>query len=399
MTANCTQPAMPRPLQQRFFDHVPALDGLRGIAILLVILHNAAHFGEHPHGFFWIVAVIAAQGWVGVQLFFVLSGFLITSKLLATRHASNYYAVFFGRRVLRIFPLYYGALIVGLVIAPALTGKPPGGDASSVHEIWLWTFLFNWVHPWGTPAFGFPHFWSLAVEEQFYLLWPFVVHRLSDTKLARACLGLIIGTLVVRTIMAVIGAPDEMIYEFTICRMDALAAGALLATWLDYQDRPRLLLTTSSWHLPAALAIVTLGALFSRLYTRDTLFTQTIGYTFLAAFFALILLPCVIGTNRLNRIWRALLSARALRSVGKYSFAMYVFHFPIQWHLQKFLPLLEQRLAAWAGIVFVVIVGLLSYAGAYLSYHLFEKHFLRLKSSFTPRAPQAGTSAEVLRHA
>ena len=100
-------------------SYLPALDGLRALAILLVIPHNSDNFGEHP-GIFLPFAILAHAGWIGVQLFFVLSGFLITRNLMALRSTKNYFAVFFGRRVLRIFPLYFGTLIVGLLLLPQL---------------------------------------------------------------------------------------------------------------------------------------------------------------------------------------------------------------------------------------------------------------------------------------
>lgn len=384
----------------KFLQHIPALDGLRGMAILLVLIHNAGHFGAHPSGGFWVTALIAAIGWVGVQLFFVLSGFLITMKLLETQSASNYFPVFFGRRVLRIFPLYYAALIVGLLIVPAITQQPAGGEASTSHQVWLWTFLLNWVHPLGLPTYGFPHFWSLAVEEQFYLIWPFIVYKATQTTLARTCYALIGAALVFRTVLALGGATEDMIYEFTVCRMDALAMGALLAVWLQSPDwTQRLQEKAAARLIPTAFAIVLLGALCSRLYTRSLLFTQTLGYTLLAVFFALILLACLIGTNRLNRWCRQFLSLALLRSLGKYSFAMYVFHFPIQLRLESWLPVFEQRFAAWSGIAFLAVVALVSYVAAFCSYHLYEKHFLRLKSWFTPRARLDRSQSELPEHA
>lgn len=384
----------------QFFQHIPALDGLRGIAILLVLVHNAAHFGSHPSGPFWIAALIGAIGWVGVQLFFVLSGFLITTKLLATQSAPNYFSVFFGRRVLRIFPLYYIALIVGLLIIPTVTQHPAGADAPAVHQVWLWTFLSNWAYPLGVPTYGFAHFWSLAVEEQFYLIWPFIVYRATHAALARTCYALIVAAFIFRSALAFSGAPEQMIYEFTVCRMDALAMGALLAIWLRSPDWTRQLQEKAAARLiPAALAIFLLGAAFSRLYTRTELFTQTLGYTLLGIFFAAILLACLVGTNRLNRHWRQFLSMGVLRSIGKYSYAMYVFHFPIQLYLERSLPLFEQRFGAWTGIVFLLAVSLLTYGAAFLSYHLYEKHFLRLKSWFAPRARLEPAQSGLPRHA
>jgi peptidoglycan/LPS O-acetylase OafA/YrhL len=386
--------------QLQFFQHIPALDGLRGIAILLVLIHNAGHFGAHPAGGFWIAALVGAIGWVGVQLFFVLSGFLITLKLLSTQGASNYFSVFFGRRVLRIFPLYFAALIVGLLIVPAITGHPPGGETPAVHQVWLWTFMLNWSHPLGLPAYGFPHFWSLAVEEQFYLIWPFIVYRTTHTTLARTCYAVIAAALIFRTVLALNGATEDMIYEFTFCRMDALAMGALLAAWLQSPDWTRRLQEKAAARLiPAAFVILLLGAVFSRVYTRSLLFTETLGYTFLGVFFALILLACLLGTNKLNRWCRQFLSINSLRSLGKYSFAIYVFHYPIELRLEPFLPFFHQHFGIWSGIAFLLAVSLASYVAAFFSYHLYEKHFLRLKSLFTPRTRREPAQSELPRHA
>lgn len=392
-------PHYPIRHDRQFFEHVPALDGLRGIAILLVLVHNAGHFGPHPSSVLWITALVGAIGWVGVQLFFVLSGFLITTKLLATQDAPNYYSVFFARRILRIFPLYYAALVFGLVVVPLFTHYLRGGSFPDWQQVWLWTFLFNWAHPLGTPAHGFPHFWSLAVEEQFYLVWPFVVHRLTSKKLARICVAIIAAAFVIRTVMALSGATEDMIYEFTICRMDALAMGALIAAWLQSPERARQLQTLAPWMIPVGLVIALTGALLSRLYTRDTLFTESIGYTFLGIFFSLALLASLLGTNTINRRWQQFLSLSALRTIGKYSFAMYVFHFPIQLYGERFLPPTEQR-TGLLGLEFLVIVGVITYILAFLSYHLFEKHFLKLKSWFTPyeSVPQRAP-AESVRHA
>ena len=173
----------PAPRQSR---HIPALDGLRGIAILLVVLHNAPDFPTHSSGFIWLAAIVGTVGWIGVELFFVLSGFLITRQLLDSQRSGNYYRAFFGRRILRIFPLYYVALLIGLVVFPLVF--PGAVDSSSPRrdQIWLWTFLFNWAHPFGTAGFGFSHFWSLAIEEQFYLIWPFVVRKRNPRSLREA---------------------------------------------------------------------------------------------------------------------------------------------------------------------------------------------------------------------
>ena len=151
---------------------VPALDGIRGIAVTLVAL---LHFG-YLNG-----------GWIGVQAFFVLSGFLITGILLADRDAPlrAYLRRFYWRRTLRIFPLYYGYLAL-LAVSYALRGVPAefADDAGA-----LFTYTYNFTRATDfTPTPFFTHLWSLAVEEQFYLVWPFLVHALSRRALvALAC--------------------------------------------------------------------------------------------------------------------------------------------------------------------------------------------------------------------
>ena len=149
--------------------HIPALDGLRAIAILLVIPHNVYIF-ETTRGWLAPFAWISNAGWIGVQLFFVLSGFLITRNLLSSRGAPNYYSAFFGRRILRIFPLYYLVLTFFLLVLPEVVNLSAAIRSSYANQPWLWLFLSNWAQPFGKEVYWFPHFWSLAVEEQFYLL-------------------------------------------------------------------------------------------------------------------------------------------------------------------------------------------------------------------------------------
>src|SRR5438045_445958 len=121
--------------------HMPTLDGVRGLAILIVVMHNLSLLTE-PHGLAaQLLASWLDRGWVGVQLFFVLSGFLITGILLDTRKADNYYRAFLGRRLLRIFPLYYAVLFGAFVVTP-LVAHPIDGHE---HQIWLWTYLGNWA--------------------------------------------------------------------------------------------------------------------------------------------------------------------------------------------------------------------------------------------------------------
>jgi peptidoglycan/LPS O-acetylase OafA/YrhL len=359
--------------------HIPALDGLRGIAILLVIPHNADIF-SHSAVWLWPIALIAHAGWIGVQLFFVLSGFLITRNLLDTRGDDNYLRSFYVRRVLRIFPLYYLTLLVGLVVLPHVIDFSPGALASHHNQIWLWTFLSNWVQPYGIEVSGFSHFWSLAVEEQFYLLWPFAVLFAAGSRLLWVCLALVLLALLSRMLLMHAGAKPEVLYMFTNCRMDALAMGAGAAALSLYPAWTQWLARNIRAVQLIVLAVVLVAAFFSHSYSVYDPRTLIVGQTLLAAAFALLIAGIgSIAPNTFGHTLRRLLEMRWLRTVGRYSFAMYVFHMAI---LLAFGDSILDALA-FAGsatpLLYSLAAILLSFLAGLISYHLVEKHFLRLK--------------------
>jgi peptidoglycan/LPS O-acetylase OafA/YrhL len=184
--------------------YVPTLDGLRGIAILVVMLFHYMTGSYH-----WPVLKqvfrLCRMGWLGVDLFFVLSGFLITGILLHTKSRPHYFRNFYVRRTLRIFPLYYvvllGVFTVGALVSSLHT---PTFLALQHRQVYLWTYSVNWVN-WFRSDLLFVadwieanHFWSLAVEEQFYLVWPTVVFLLSSRTLSSLCVVLVGGAWVLR---------------------------------------------------------------------------------------------------------------------------------------------------------------------------------------------------------
>ncbi len=367
--------------------HVPALDGLRGIAILMVIPHNADVF-SHIHGWLVPFAVMANAGWIGVQLFFVLSGYLITGNLLDSRNAPNYYSAFFTRRVLRIFPLYYLSLIFFLWVLPLLVNLPADMLASYQNQGWLWVFLQNWAQPFGQTVYWFPHFWSLGVEEQFYLVWPFVVALCPKGWLARACIGLMLAAFVIRAAMLAAGADAEEMYQFTICRMDSLAAGALMAVYMRRPSFANWIHQNSSRLILSSLLLMLAGAVITRGYGSLDPVTIRYGYSLLAVSLAVFMTAAASSSRRgLSRAMDAILTNAFLRSVGRYSYAMYIFHMPINRALApKLLPLLHP-LGSGYPILFALIITVLTYAAGAASYVLIERHFLKLKRYFVPKSP------------
>jgi peptidoglycan/LPS O-acetylase OafA/YrhL len=175
--------------------HIPALDGIRGIAIIAVMVFHFFLFGglspqNKIDGIFYAVA---KMGWAGVDLFFVLSGFLITGILHDSRGNDGFFRIFYARRFFRIFPLYYGALVLFLVVLPLSGAAWKALETGPKEQFWLWAYVTNiriaLDNDWGRVPKALIHFWSLAVEEQFYLAWPFLVYFASRRVVLRLCAG------------------------------------------------------------------------------------------------------------------------------------------------------------------------------------------------------------------
>ena len=172
-------------------------------------------------------------------MFFVLSGFLITTILLNTRESPQYFSSFYMRRVLRIFPLYFAAIFAFFhILLPLMHRAGQMLDVSSAPELWYWLYASNWRQGLGAaPIWHLSHFWSLAIEEQFYLVWPAVVYLLSARQLRNACGVLIAGGLGLRGWFAIHGASAEFLHSITFLRLDTLAFGALVALLRHEQDQ------------------------------------------------------------------------------------------------------------------------------------------------------------------
>jgi peptidoglycan/LPS O-acetylase OafA/YrhL len=374
--------------------HVPALDGLRGVAVLLVLAFHFAHIDGEGGAVERVLLGVTRSGWAGVDLFFVLSGLLITGILLDARGNSGYFRAFYLRRVLRIFPLYYAYLAVLFFLVPLVL---PAVDVRSDTQGWLWTYLGNVLFSrergfHASPLTG--HFWSLAVEEQFYLVWPFLVWLLPRRRLAWVCLGLVAGAFALRFAIHRTSFNATAAYVLTPARMDALAMGALVAIAAREPAWWPRVVRGAPWVLGAAVAAVAAvwveqGGIFG----GDPV-VQVWAFGPLAAGFAAVLVLALDGRGS-SRLARTL-SRPALRTAGKYSYGLYVLHYPAFLALEA-MGLTSAVLAArlggrLAGIAaFVAIAGAVTFAGALLSWHGMEKHFLRWKD-LAPygRSPAAG---------
>ena len=362
--------------------HINALDGLRGVAILLVLLHHFLLYrptqslpGQLLNGF-------VGFGWSGVDLFFVLSGFLITGILFDSKEKARYFRNFYARRTLRIFPLYYGMLFLCTFIVPRIGILKDGAPDGS--SWWWWVYVSNFryaFHP--ERSMGWIGiFWSLAVEEHFYLVWPGVIYfctRRQAMIVSIACVGL---ASIARGLFILHGnsfAP----YVLTPCRMDSLAAGALIALTARGPGGIGSLQRPSAWigilAAPCALAVV----IWRHSIVWDP-WVQMVGFPLITCSFACLL---AISANPFGpKRWRAVLESRSLRAIGKYSYGMYVFHFAVEgiithapgYPFYVFPPQFDRLNELFQ----FLILSAATFAVAFVSWHLYESRFLRLKRYF-----------------
>jgi peptidoglycan/LPS O-acetylase OafA/YrhL len=356
---------------------IAALDGLRAIAILLVIPHNIVMITGHLSAIEYPVMVYLHAGWIGVQLFFVLSGFLITGQLLDARGTPGYFGNFFERRARRILPLYFGTLLLTMVVLPSLIHVPEALRASLGEQVWLWTFLNNWTEPYTGGVVGFGHFWSLAVEEQFYLLWPFVVLHCAPARMLRVCLAITGLAIMIRIAMELAHFPHQALYMFTVCRMDALALGAAVAAAIRLPDLAARLRAHGGAVAVAALLVLGLVAATTRVFSIYDSVSQIIGYTLLAVGFALAVLACLLPmTGWMARV-RAVLETRPMGLLARYSYGMYIFHLPLhrflgEMLLRRYVPVITHT----ATFIYSGMVVVASFVLAAASHEFFEKRFL-----------------------
>ncbi len=359
----------------------PGLDGVRGVAVALVF---AVHYINRGH-----------IGWVGVMIFFVLSGFLITGVLYDNRNEMYRFRNFYIRRTLRIFPLFYFIWLCVLI------------GAFFFREQWhpilvLWpTYLGNYARflagtsavdhiytriPWFPIEIG--HFWSLAVEEQFYLLWPLVVFKVSDRKiLMRICIAVMVTVLLLRSSLVLILPHHllgmEFLYRMTFSQADAFLFGGLLALIMRGPGKSAVL-RSGPWLFWGSLSAFSLACWlngpgrFLANVTPSAAWVSAYGFTLIDLVSGGLLL-CALQPGTV--LFRPL-NLYPLRLLGRYSYGFYVYHVIL-------LPL--RKLHGWgsssvAGITFYCCLDfLIILAVSAASYHLLEMPFLRLKGRFSVR--------------
>ena len=358
--------------------HLPALDGVRAIAILMVIVYHALNGLPAATGPQNVFLNVVQQGWVGVDLFFVLSGFLITGILMDVRRPEHALRRFYARRLLRIVPVYVAFLLFSMWIAPIIGTMHPEEVAQlKSSQLWYWSYSFNLMvalHTWQATSFPLAHLWSLSVEEQFYLLWPLAALLMSPVTLRRTAVGCIIAAELFRLAFILGGAGGQVNFVMLPCRMDSLAAGAFLAC--AYRD-PALwsrVLRARAWVAIAAVVPVLAIALYRHKFSSQAPLEQLFGFP------AIIALASVIVATSVGGV--AWLSTAAMRFIAKISYGMYIWHLVIMRlivHVQR-IPDPASPQLWW---VFYIVRASGTVCGAILlallSWYVIEQPFLRLK--------------------
>ena len=369
-----------------FRTRFPALDGIRALAVLMVWVN---HFGGGSHGgrVLNVLNDIRSWGWVGVDIFFVLSGFLITGILYDTRNDSRFFLRFFARRAVRIFPVFY------LVVAILLLLTPIFHYAWRAGHLWFLVYLGNFVanrdftlyeissanHPAAKVFIG--HFWSLCVEEQFYLLWPLLVWMVRDrVRLLWTAAGISLLALLLRVGMEMHfsrGTSELWIVRTLPFRMDSLLIGAMLALVLRGPAADR---WQRSCRWLFAGSIAALGILLFFFPEGDAPAMMTIGLTLTALASA-----GLIGmTLRHGSPAFRLFHIAPLRRLGRYSYGFYIYHVLYGWAWIQLLIFVTAKFHSLAlgGMITLPINFAVTFLISMASYELFERRFLGLKRGF-----------------
>jgi peptidoglycan/LPS O-acetylase OafA/YrhL len=376
------KPGLQETSTSRAFN--PGLDGIRGLSLSMIMIFHMTLI-QPTGGVATVVYHIANSGWISVDLFFVLSSFLITGILLDSKGKPGYFTNFWTRRALRILPLYYAVVAISLLILPHLPHPKLNSFARISGDEWYyWVFLSNISI---AKAGAFRHgildvSWTLAIEEQFYLTFPIIVWLLSRRALAMLLAAIFVASAVCRLLLWADGFSPIALYVLTPTRLEPIAAGAAAALIIRSNLMLRRYIKLEL--VIAGMACIGLLVIFLLRFglVWDDPIMQLGGYPLLAVLYAVIVLRIALGAGA-----GGFFELPILQAFGRYSYAMYLFHLPIRgairdgifaagiWPTGTAIELLAQT-------IFYVVSIAATFAAGWCSYHFYEVHFLKLKRYF-----------------
>lgn len=389
---------------------VPEWDGVRGLAILMVVVH---HYGNIQLGMGGVPGVIRSAVpllWTGVDLFFVLSGFLLGGILMKNRESGNYFKTFYLRRVCRILPLYFLWMALFFIVPFLLSPKNPPGWYQTIFEQNIPHFP-NWVYLlflqnifMAKTGYAVAHWlgpsWSLAIEEQFYLVIPFIIWLAPPRRLFAVLLTLIALVPAFRIYLFLFHS-GIFSYVLLPCRADSLLLGVLCAYFLRNESLRARLERNRNW-LRAAFVILAAGmvglTIFSNVRGNATLYTfemATVGFTWIALFYACLIL--LVGTSKagvLARVTRLPL----LRHFGILAYGMFLMNLPVITLVQGLMPgKTMANIGNWLDVLAALLAFLLTWILAGVSWKFFEQPIVRWGHSFSyaPAKPAVTASQNI----
>lgn len=361
---------------------IPALDGLRGVAILLVLVCHSVFEAFRPSTKLLTGLVIAGRlTWSGVDLFFVLSGFLIGGILLDAKSSPNYFKTFYIRRAYRILPMY--AVLLTLFSLRYISPRGLAAFASSsipwaAYATFTQNFWMATIGGLGAPSMAAT--WSLAVEEQFYLTIPFFIRKINRLRLTYVLLSVVIAAPVLRTVLNFgFDHAQTACFVLTLCRADALSLGVLCAI-LVRSDRSWKFVLSHRSVLRSATMILALGLIpLTILDQRLNTPIVTVGFSWLAFFYTAILLVTI---TQASSTFLRVLDSSILRQLGVLAYATYLLHNPCMEACGRLFARLGypndgvQHLAGLLGVAIALAI-------AKLSWKYFETPLLRRGHNYT----------------
>lgn len=365
--------------------HIKELDGLRALAILMVCI---AHFYQvdelslyTDNKLFGVITFKLSQlGLKGVELFFILSGYLITRILLNTKNSPNYFKSFYMRRVLRIFPLYYFVLFLSFIVLPSFISLSSEAQQIIGAQWKLWTYTSNmfFIFPvnWDISSFpNFGHFWSLSVEEHFYLIWPFIIYYFRSSKIIH-----IMWFVFFFSMTCWIFGFYALIFKWTtLTYASALAMGGILAY---YEYRNKLLIEKLYIRISKYASIFLFLFVLSAFMPRSMgMIGSLIGYVVSLLFFSMLVLMAVFGNSKIKMVF----DHKILFFIGKISYGIYIYHGLLRPYFKEFFYYPMHDFfggGIFTSMIYTISVTFVSIFLAYVSWELFEKHILKLKKYF-----------------